>query len=94
VPIGFSGPLCARRDCSRPEWKDGLCNRCWRPPRLFGKDPHLFAYEPLNGYRDARDAEAPWAGREERARARGVGLAEVLAESPASGRTGGDAPRR
>jgi hypothetical protein len=28
---------------------------------MFGKDPLLFAYQPLDGYRDERDAvELPW----------------------------------
>src|SRR3954453_19672116 len=67
VPIAYTGLLCARRGCSRPDWKDGLCSRCWRLAALFGKEPRLFAYEPLNGYADARDAVArPW-DRPERA---------------------------
>jgi hypothetical protein len=61
VPIAFTGPICARRDCPRPDWRDGLCVRCWRLARLFGRDPGMFAYEPLNGYGDARDTVAlPW----------------------------------
>ena len=30
VPIAYTGAVCARRGCPRPEWKDGLCGRCWR----------------------------------------------------------------
>ena len=61
MPIAYTGPTCARRDCSRPEWKDGLCGRCWRLAAFFGKDPRMFAYEPLHGYEGARDAVAlPW----------------------------------
>jgi hypothetical protein len=61
VPITSIGPACARRGCSFPLWKDTLCNRCWRLATMFGKDPLLFAYQPLDGYRDERDAvELPW----------------------------------
>ena len=61
MPIALTGPTCARHDCPRPAWSDGLCVRCWRLARLFGRDPRLFAYEPLNGYADAHDAVAlPW----------------------------------
>jgi hypothetical protein len=61
VPIAFTGSTCARRGCARPVWADGLCVRCWRLARLFGKDPWMFAYEPLDGWKDARDAVAlPW----------------------------------
>ena len=58
MPIAYTGSTCARRDCARPEWKDGLCGRCWRLAAFFGKDPRLFAYEPLDGYRDERDTVA------------------------------------
>jgi hypothetical protein len=86
VPIVFTGSTCARRGCSRPDWKDGLCSRCWRLARLFGKDPSLFAYEPLDGYADPRDAvELPWDRLEAQARARGVGIADLLGEGPAGG---------
>jgi hypothetical protein len=61
VPIAFTGSTCARRGCSRPDWNDGLCVRCWRLAALFGRDPALFAYEPLYGTDGARDAVAlPW----------------------------------
>ena len=61
MPIAYTGSTCARRDCARPEWKDGLCGRCWRLAALFGRDPALFAYEPLRGYEGERDAVAlPW----------------------------------
>ena len=61
MPITYTGSTCARRDCARPEWKDGLCGRCWRLAALFGRDPALFAYEPLHGYEGDRDAVGlPW----------------------------------
>jgi hypothetical protein len=61
VPIEFVGQLCARRGCGRPHWKDGLCNRCWRFAKLFGKDPRMLAYMPLGGWADEKDAvEMPW----------------------------------
>ena len=61
MPIAFTGSTCARRDCPRPVWSDGLCVRCWRLARLFGKDPRMFAYEPLQGWTDGRDTVAlPW----------------------------------
>jgi hypothetical protein len=92
VPIIFTGSTCARRDCGRPDWKDGLCSRCWRLAHLFGKDPRLFAYEPLNGYADARDAvELPWERLEQEARERGVGPADVLADAPPAGHSESDA---
>jgi hypothetical protein len=82
VPIAFTGSTCARRDCTRPVWSDGLCGRCWRLGKLFGKDPWMFAYEPLNGYADERDAVAlPWERLEREAAARGIGVADVLASS-------------
>jgi hypothetical protein len=56
VPIVSTGPVCARRGCRFPQWKDALCNRCWRLASMFDKDPLLFAYHPLDGYRDERDA--------------------------------------
>jgi hypothetical protein len=83
VPIAYTGERCGRRDCVRPEWKDGLCSRCWRLARLFGRHPHMFALEPLNGFRDARDAPAlPWERLEREARARGLGLADLLGRRP------------
>ena len=83
MPIVFTGSLCARRGCGRPHGKDGLCNRCWRLAKLVGKSPRLFAYEPVEGYRDERDSVAlPWELWERAARERGVPLADLLAESP------------
>jgi hypothetical protein len=83
VSIRFVGSLCARRGCNRPSWKDGLCHACWRLARLFGKDPQLFAYEPLHPYADARDSvPLPWERWEQEARARGATLADLLAEAP------------
>ena len=61
MPITLVGKTCARRDCGRPHYKDGLCGRCWRFARLFDKDPRMLAYQPLHGYAGARDAvELPW----------------------------------
>jgi hypothetical protein len=69
--------------CSRPDWTDGLCSRCWRVCRLFGRDPRLFTYEPLDGYRDERDAVGlPWERWESEARAGGASLADLLARPP------------
>lgn len=87
VPVTYVGPLCARRGCPRPAWNDGLCPACWRLARFIGKDPRLFAYEPLDGYRDARDAvELPWEQLERAAQAGGRTLAEQLGEgSPEDG---------
>jgi hypothetical protein len=61
VPIAITGPVCARRGCAFPQWKDTLCSRCWRLAYMFGRDPLLFAFQPLHGYCDERDAvELPW----------------------------------
>jgi hypothetical protein len=61
MPIRITGPSCRRRGCRRPSWKDDLCNPCWRLARMFGHDPSLFAYNPLDGYRDERDTvEIDW----------------------------------
>jgi hypothetical protein len=50
---------------------------------MFGRDPRMFAYEPLDGYADARDTVSlPWDELERRAAARGVAVADLLAESP------------
>lgn len=85
MPIAYIGPTCARRGCTYPIWKDALCNRCWRLARFIEKPPELFAYEPLNGYSDPRDAVAlPWERWEQDARERGVAVADLLAERPAA----------
>jgi len=85
VPIVQTGPLCARRGCNRPEWGQGLCHACWRLARLFAKDPLMFAFEPMDGYRDRRDSvELPWERWEQEARARGMAIADILAEGGAS----------
>ncbi|HWT25021.1 MAG TPA: hypothetical protein VN213_16085 [Solirubrobacteraceae bacterium] len=81
MAIHFVGPLCSRYGCSRPDWKDGLCHACWRLGRLFGKDPELFAYEPLHGYRDDRDAvPLPWDRWESDARAGVRSVTDLLAD--------------
>ncbi len=81
MPIAYTGSICERRDCARPCWKDGLCVRCWRLAYLFGKDPALFAYEPLHGWTDARDAvPLPWDDLEREAARRGVALADLFAD--------------
>ena len=54
--------------------------RCWRLARLFGKDPGLFAYEPLDGYRGPRDAvPLPWESWEKEAGASGRSVADLFA---------------
>lgn len=79
MPIVYTGPLCARRGCNRPEYSDGLCALCRRLARMFGKHPAMFAYEPLDGYRDDRDAvELPWEAWEQAGRARGAGVADLF----------------
>jgi hypothetical protein len=80
VPITFVGQLCARRGCGRPHWKDGLCVRCWRFAELFGKDPGMLAYKPLDGRLDS--VELPWDEWERQARERGVDVVELLTEDP------------
>jgi len=89
VPITYSGPLCKRRDCRGPAWRDRLCADCWRLARLFNKDPKLFVYEPRYGYKDERDAvELPWAEWEQNAG--GGGVADLFARPSARS----DPPRR
>ena len=56
MPVTHYGPLCARPGCRRPDWEDGLCHACRRLARMFGRDPHLFAYVPLHFEPDA----LPW----------------------------------
>jgi hypothetical protein len=93
VTIRLVGQVCARRGCQRPQWKDGLCVRCWRFAELFGKDPRLLAYVPLGGYRDQRDAvELPWGEWEQEADARGVDIVDLLMEK--SEAEGEDEPGR
>jgi hypothetical protein len=61
VPVRLVGPICARRGCSRPEWSDGLCARCWRFGQVFAKPPELLVHQPLDGFKDDQDApELPW----------------------------------
>lgn len=71
----------------RPDWNrgHGLCHACLRLARLFGKDPEMFAYEPLHGWGDDRDAvELPWERWEQEARAHGHSLADALATADKS----------
>ena len=76
------GPTCVRRGCERPPWKDALCCRCRRLGQLFGKDPRMFAYEPLGGYLDERDAvELPWERWQEEAGVRGRDIASLFADA-------------
>ncbi|MEA2423207.1 MAG: hypothetical protein QOF55_2306, partial [Thermoleophilaceae bacterium] len=57
------------------------CNRCWRFAQLFKKDPRMLAFKPLDGYQDGQDAvELPWEEWEREASARGVNVADLLAE--------------
>lgn len=87
MPFIYIGPLCARRGCSRPEHEDGLCGRCRRLARFFGKHPQLLAYEPVYGYKDDRDAvEFPWAAWEQEVNRRGGSVADLFAEPPAADR--------
>ncbi len=84
MPITYIGPLCARRGCNRPAYDDGLCALCRRLARLFGKDPQMFAYEPLDAYKDDRDAvELPWERWEQAGRLRGGGIADLFGDAPA-----------
>ncbi len=87
MPITFIGPVCARPGCRCTIWKDRLCANCWRLARLFGKDTEMFAYQPLDGYRDERDAvELPWELWEREADTRGLGLADLFAGAPTAHR--------
>jgi len=52
----------------------------------------MFAYEPLDRYKDDRDAvELPWERWEQEARHRGGGVADLFAGAPAAD---GSEPRR
>ncbi|CAA9496915.1 MAG: hypothetical protein AVDCRST_MAG45-1061 [uncultured Solirubrobacterales bacterium] len=96
MPIVSLGPLCHRRSCRGPAWRDDLCPDCWRLARLFGKDPRLFAYQPRDGWRDERDAaELPWEQWEQweqQASADGRGVADLFASERDGGRGPDDAP--
>ncbi|MGI8749158.1 MAG: hypothetical protein ACR2J6_01155 [Thermoleophilaceae bacterium] len=89
MPFTYLGPLCARRGCVRPEHEDGLCARCRRLARFFGKPPELLAYEPVYGYKDDRDAvELPWERWEQEG---DLGVAALFAAPPPADRP---APQR
>lgn len=50
---------------------------------MFGKDKAMFAYEPVGGYRDGRDAvELPWDLWDRQAEAAGTGVADLFAAPP------------
>jgi hypothetical protein len=56
---------------------------------MFGKNPEMFAYEPLNGYRHERDAvELPWESWEQEAGADGRGVADLFGQPRPTGRPG------
>ncbi|MGI8440698.1 MAG: hypothetical protein ACR2NV_11000 [Thermoleophilaceae bacterium] len=49
----------------------------------MGKDPHMFAYEPLHGWGHDRDAvELPWERWEQEAATSGRGVVDLFAEPP------------
>ena len=86
------GPYCARRGCLGPAWQDELCPACWRLARMFGRDPRMFAFEPLHGYVDERDAvELPWGELAREAETRHMSVADLLAETPPPDRPKPDA---
>ncbi len=69
-------------------WKAPLCAYCWRLARFLEKDPEMFAYVPLHGYRDGRDAvELPWEHWEHEAEAGDRSIADLFMEAPAEGRS-------
>jgi hypothetical protein len=83
MPISSYGPMCERRGCRGPAWRDRLCPNCWRLGRLFGKHFALFVYEPVHGYRSDPDAvELPWDQWEQKASADGRGVAALFASAP------------
>jgi len=56
MPIIAMGPVCDRRGCRKPVYEGVLCFDCWRLARMFGRDPAMFALQPLYGWRDEHDA--------------------------------------
>ena len=83
MAIVATGPVCARRSCARPLWKDDLCGRCWRLAHMFGKDTRMFAYHPVDGFSDPSDAVAwPWERWEREAAARGSTVVDALGDAP------------
>ena len=48
---------------------------------MFGKDPGMFAYQPIGAYEGESDAvELPWDEWERQAAARGATVADLLAD--------------
>lgn len=81
MPVTKFGPTCARRGCQRPVWNDPLCGPCWQLSHLFNRNPRMFAYEPVDGYRSDRDAvELPWDQWETEAGARGESVVDLFAK--------------
>ncbi len=81
MPLRKVGPTCARRGCPRPVLKDALCGPCWQLAHLFKRDARMFAYEPVNGYRNERDAvELPWERWETEAGAAGKSVVDLFTE--------------
>jgi hypothetical protein len=78
MPIVSIGKTCERLGCTRPLWKDSLCNPCWRLARLFGKDPAVLVQEPLIG---KNGIALPWKEWEEKAEASGKSLADQIGET-------------
>ena len=60
---------------------DPLCGPCLQLARLFKREPRMFAYEPVDGYRNERDAvELPWERWEDEAGAQGKSVVDLIAE--------------
>jgi hypothetical protein len=73
------GPACERPGCNRPVMEFGLCGPCLRLCRAMGRDPELFASEPLRGAAGHDQPTAPdWDELEREAARRGLSLAELI----------------